>query len=284
MRATTVEVHVQVDADCRSSRCARAFTLVELLVVIAIIAVLVGILLPAVSRAREQANTAICLSNLRMIGLSVRMYANDFRNYPPPVRTDSGSYWYNVMVDRRYMSVPNGTGKGPQTRSVLFCPSSNSAEFISQNLDTVGNIPASRTDERGAMSYRVTSAETGVSIDCWYGMNADESSATTGGFPGRCMEVGMNMIRLNQITRASEMVLFYDGVYWHLGGVNANRLNARHAFRKKTNLAFCDGHAQTYNTATLPGGLGVAQTSDFSVANLRLHRKGGDPLWQLDQQ
>jgi len=61
----------------------RAFTLVELLVVIGIIAVLVGILLPALSRARESANRTQCLSNLRQIGTYLNMYANQFGQKVP---------------------------------------------------------------------------------------------------------------------------------------------------------------------------------------------------------
>jgi prepilin-type N-terminal cleavage/methylation domain-containing protein len=59
---------------------ALGFTLVELLVVIAIIGMLVALLLPSLSRAREQAKTVACLSNLRQIGLVMETYAAENKN------------------------------------------------------------------------------------------------------------------------------------------------------------------------------------------------------------
>jgi prepilin-type N-terminal cleavage/methylation domain-containing protein/prepilin-type processing-associated H-X9-DG protein len=70
-------------------RKATGFTLVELLVVMAIIAILISLLLPAVRRARQQAQQAACLMNLRQIGVAIQSYAADNNDYIPHVTTDS---------------------------------------------------------------------------------------------------------------------------------------------------------------------------------------------------
>lgn len=75
-------------------RATRAFTLVELLVIMAIIAVLIGVLLPALSRARDASYRLSCSSNIRQFGIYLRMYASMQRDYVP-IGFTYGDEWAN---------------------------------------------------------------------------------------------------------------------------------------------------------------------------------------------
>jgi prepilin-type N-terminal cleavage/methylation domain-containing protein/prepilin-type processing-associated H-X9-DG protein len=75
-----------------------AFTLVELLVVIAIIALLMGILLPALTAARRQAQATVCRSNLRQIGLAANIYAEAWNFFLPRGTSGSSKTWFQSFM------------------------------------------------------------------------------------------------------------------------------------------------------------------------------------------
>ena len=89
-----------------SPRRRKGFTLVELLVVIGIIALLIAILLPALGKARKQARSVQCLSNLRQMGIAFQSYISANKNKSFPYRSTYEDFWMSLMMPHHGNNMP----------------------------------------------------------------------------------------------------------------------------------------------------------------------------------
>jgi prepilin-type processing-associated H-X9-DG protein/prepilin-type N-terminal cleavage/methylation domain-containing protein len=231
----------------------RGFTLVELLVVIGIIALLIGILMPALTKARMQANTVKCGANLHTMGQALVMYTNQYNAYPGHCGLVSGitaAVWPTRLR-------PDAN----KDQGIWHCPSQEASfewPTIPPAGSTISNAPGDARFgyEKGEMVINVQATPSSYGYNDWGTNNAQGNPQRgLGGDIG--FAVNVKELRTSKVKSASDMIAIADSFTnkswdWNIDPSpdQADQWPGK-IHNKGANVLFCDGHVEWHTQKEL---------------------------------
>lgn len=210
------------------------FTLIELLVVIAIIAILAGMLLPALNNARKKSRTISCINNLKTIGLGVNLYSQDYSGYVVPAEFKEGSSTKNaISYYKGYFTTMGVASDWVVTPQENWTENRRKASFLSCPEGKDGKL-------RGI----------------WYGSNVYAAAAVHSPTNIKDSNANKKFFRLEQIKKPTQVMNWIDSNHnsgnkyanWHViyyqNPANGYAPDYRHD-SNKVNVLLFDSHVST---------------------------------------